>query len=119
MNKVNNTLSKPPFFVSMFVTPGDHINAGQYSDAVATLASSASLNPGFLGYTEDRKDKNHIRTIYFDNYKSLISWLDEANDLLPYGINLADIIQGRGCLWKWLPDPVDIEEVDEFIALSA
>ena len=107
MNKYTEYLKKPPFYATLYLTPKENVNHGQYSDAIATLASNATLKPGFLGFSEGSgSSKNPVRVIYFD-------------DLIPYTIKLRDIIKSTGCLWKWLYDRKQSMDDTQPFALSA
>ena len=112
--------SKPPFYATMHLIPVENGNFGHHSDALATLTSNAMLKTGFLGFSADINEESEpIRIVYFDTYSSLESWLQEARDLLPYSVQLNDVICGIGCLWKWLSINNKIERVEDQTLMSA
>jgi len=103
--------TRPPFYALIQTAAKPGMDAGQYSQAVATLTSVAMLKSGFLGFETDRDaNGNQIRITYFDTHDSLQTWLHDASDLLPYVIKLEDVIIGSGCLWPWLGDETEEEK---------
>lgn len=119
MDRLTET-SKPPFYATMHLVPVQNCNIGQHSDALATLTSSAMLKTGFLGFSGDiNEEMKSIRFVYFDTYSSLVTWLLEAQDLLPYSVQLNDIICDIGCLWKWLSTNKKIENIGNVTLMSA
>ncbi len=106
MNNISDKKStRPPFYARMHLAASETMDAGQYSEAVATLTSGAMLKPGFLGFQTDLDDDgNSVRIAYFDDHDSLKSWLSDASPLFPFAVTLDDIICGTGCLWSWLGD---------------
>ena len=107
---VKNT-TRPPFFARLHVTAAETMDAGQYSEALATLTSVAMLKPGFLGFETDQDaDGNTVRIAYFEDHDNLKTWLSDASILLPYAVSLDDIICGTGCLWPWLGDEQEEEK---------
>ena len=112
MNNISaESETRPPFYALIQLTAGQGMDAGQYSEAVATLTSVAMLKSGFLGFETDRDASgNIIRITYFDTHGSLQTWLHDASELLPYAVKLEDVIEGTGCLWPWLGDEAEEEK---------
>jgi len=109
-NILVNEDGSPPFYARLYLVAHESMDAGQYSDALATLTSVAMLKPGFLGFNFDLDDNgNTLRIAYFDTHDALQTWLSESSVLFPYGVSLEDIVNGTGCLWPWLGD----EETEE------
>jgi len=111
---------KPPFYAIITLTPLDTTDFGKQLDAIATLTSSALLKAGFLGFKKNNvEDREVSRIVYFNTYKSLQEWLSEANDLIPWGINLDDIIKKTGCLWPWIKETETFSQQDNLSLLYA
>ena len=103
MNTESASFEKPPFYASLHLEPSKNLDRGQYSDAISTMISIAKLNPGFIGFSNNQgASSDSIIVIYFSTYEALKEWLNEARDLIPYTLKINDIIEGTGCLWKWL-----------------
>ncbi len=112
MNNISvDSVTRPPFYALMQLTAEQGMDAGQYSEAVATLTSVAMLKSGFLGFETDYDADGHpVRIVYFDTHGGLQIWLHDASELLPFAIKIKDVISGTGCLWSWLGDEVEEEK---------
>lgn len=106
MNNISaNNNARPPFYARLHLSAADHMDAGQYSEAMATLTSVAMLKSGFLGFETDKDASgNIIRIAYFEDHNSLQNWLEDSAPLFPNAISIDDIVCGTGCLWPWLGD---------------
>ena len=93
----------PPFYATMNLSAPENKNSGQHSDALASLTSSAFLKTGFLGIDEEKTSKSlPVKVVYFETYEQLMTWLDDAKDLIPYSVKVEDVVCKIGCLWQWL-----------------
>jgi hypothetical protein len=112
MNNISaDTSTRPPFYARIHLVSGDGMDAGQYSEAVATLTSVALLKSSFLGFETDQDaDGNTIRIAYFETHDALQAWLYEAGELFPYAISVEDVVAGMGCLWQWIGDEAEEEK---------
>ena len=111
-----NNLKTPPFYAILYATVQEGGDAGLYSEAIATLVSSAILRASFLGFTSDiDADGNQIKISYWTTIEAKDAWLQSTKDLLPYRIKLEDCLGQSGCLWPWLNklDESDIENIIE------
>ena len=43
-----------------------------------------------------------VKVVYFETYEQLMTWLDDAKDLIPYSVKVEDVVCKIGCLWQWL-----------------
>lgn len=99
-------LDKPPFFTALYAAPGENTDAGQFSEAVATMVSTAMLLSGFVGFSEDTAEGNRpVKLVYWKTYHAMQIWRKTARDLLPHAVSLEDCIASEGCHWQW-HDPV-------------
>jgi hypothetical protein len=106
MNNISaNQSTSPPFYARLHLAAAEGMDAGQYSEAIATLTSVAMLNSGFIGFETDQDaNGNSIRIAYFKDHNNLQNWLVDAAPLFPNAVCLDDIVCGTGCLWPWLGD---------------
>ena len=103
MKTILKKQNKPPFYATIRLNSFEHENAGQYMDAIATLTSKALLTSGFVGFDSDVSDRTgNFKTVYFESFNTLQKWIKETKELLPYSININDMIDFKGCFWPWL-----------------
>lgn len=97
-----NNLKSPPFYAILFATAREGVDAGLYSEAIATLVSAATMRSGFLGFSSDvDANGNPVKISYWETHKALQDWLAATQDLLPFRIKLDDCLGPSGCLWPW------------------
>ncbi len=98
-----NNLVSPPFYMILYATAHEGLDAGLYSEAISTLVSAATLKSSFLGFTSDFDSyERPIRVAYWATHDAMWDWLETTRDLLPHRIQLDDCLGPYGCLWPWL-----------------
>ena len=98
-----NNLVSPPFYTIFYASARDGVDAGLYSQAIATLVSAATMRGSFLGFTSDEDGEgNAIKIAYWTTYQANRDWIKATKDLLPYRIQLENCLGPSGCLWPWL-----------------
>lgn len=107
-------LEKPPFYTAIYMTAEDGADPGLHSEAAATLASTAMLLSGFIGFAEDTaQNQRPVKLVYWRTFHAMRAWRRTARDLLPHRVDINDCIASEGCHWQWFED-VQTEEGARF-----
>ena len=122
MSMLNET-RKPPFYAVIYTSPPRKKNREDedpaFGGTASLLVSLAAMQPGYLGFkSEQAAEGRTVAVCYWDSYKALSDWTDDALEWLPENHRLDAFVCATGCLWSWLFDEhrVSMETAARYVA---
>lgn len=95
---------KPPFYAVVYTSAGNGGgNASIFGETASMLVALAAMQPGYLGFqSEQAAEGRTVAVCYWDSFKALSDWTDEALAWTPVKPGLDAFVCATGCLWPWL-----------------